>query len=97
MAAGIHNALTGVEGVSTRGFGHGLPGAGGGPGSTPFASCLDEVVPVDHARRIFETAKHPKSYISLDDAGHLLTRAADARYAATVIAAWAARYITESG
>jgi len=55
------------------------------------------VVPVDHARRIFETAKHPKSYISLDDAGHLLTRAADARYAATVIAAWAARYITESG
>ncbi|MBK5937490.1 MAG: alpha/beta hydrolase [Halorhodospira halophila] len=58
---------------------------------------LDEVVPVDHARRIFETAKHPKSYISLDDADHLLTRAADARYAATVIAAWAARYITEPG
>ncbi|ABM61196.1 alpha/beta hydrolase family protein [Halorhodospira halophila] len=57
---------------------------------------LDEVVPVREARRIFETAKHPKSYISLDDADHLLTRAADARYAATLIAAWAARYLPEA-
>lgn len=57
---------------------------------------LDDVVPVENARRIFEAAKHPKSYISLDDADHLLTRASDARYAATVIAAWAARYLSES-
>lgn len=56
---------------------------------------MDDVVPVDNARRIFETAKHPKSYVSLDDADHLLTRASDARYAATVIAAWAARYLPE--
>lgn len=56
---------------------------------------LDQTVGVDNARRIFETAKHPKSFISLDNADHLLTRPADARYAATVIAAWAARYLPE--
>lgn len=56
---------------------------------------FDDVVPVDDARRIFEAAKHPKSYISLDDADHLLKQPADARYAATVIAAWAARYLPE--
>ncbi len=57
---------------------------------------LDQIVPVDNARRIFEAAKHPKSYISLDDADHLLTKPGDARYAATVIAAWAARYLDEA-
>ncbi|PWG64635.1 bifunctional alpha/beta hydrolase/OsmC family protein [Spiribacter halobius] len=55
----------------------------------------DRIVGVDHARRIFEAAKHPKSYVSLDDADHLLTRSADADYAAGVIAAWAARYLPE--
>ena len=55
----------------------------------------DEVVGIDNARRIFETAKHPKSFVSLDDADHLLTRQADARYAATLIAAWAARYLPD--
>ncbi|MDN3516443.1 alpha/beta fold hydrolase [Aquisalimonas lutea] len=56
---------------------------------------LDRTVDIDNARRIFETAKHPKSFVSLDSADHLLSDPADARYAATVIAAWAARYLPE--
>jgi putative redox protein len=53
----------------------------------------DEVVGIDHATRIFLAARHPRSFVSLDDADHLLTRTADAEYAASVIAAWAARYM----
>jgi putative redox protein len=53
----------------------------------------DEVVGVDHATRIFLAARHPRSFVSLDDADHLLTRPADAEYVASVIAAWAARYL----
>jgi uncharacterized OsmC-like protein/pimeloyl-ACP methyl ester carboxylesterase len=56
-------------------------------------SPVDEVVSVDHARRIFDAARHPKSFVSLDDADHLLTRERDSRYAGRVIAAWAARYL----
>jgi len=41
----------------------------------------------------FTAAKHPKSFISLDDADHLLTRRADAIYVANMIAAWSQRYI----
>jgi len=57
---------------------------------------LDRVVDVDNARRLFEAALHPKSFVALDGADHLLTRAEDARYAAGVIAAWAARYLPTS-
>ena len=53
----------------------------------------DAVVSVDSAAQIFTAAKHPKSYVSLDDADHLITKATDAEYAADVIATWAARYI----
>lgn len=53
----------------------------------------DTVVSVDHASAIFLAAKHPKSFVSLDTADHLLTRREDARYAASVLAAWAARYL----
>jgi putative redox protein len=53
----------------------------------------DKVVGVDNARRIFEQALHPKSFVSLDDADHLLSREADARFAAGIIAAWAGRYL----
>ena len=53
----------------------------------------DQVVGIDHARRIFVAAKHPKSYLSLDDADHALSRPADAEYAATVLAAWAERFV----
>jgi len=56
----------------------------------------DTVVKIDNARHLFEAALHPKSFVSLDGADHLLTRAADARYAAHVIAAWAARYLPEA-
>lgn len=54
---------------------------------------LDETVGIDNATELFKAAKHPKSFISLDDADHLLTRPADAQYAASVIAAWASRFI----
>ncbi|MHB8765490.1 MAG: bifunctional alpha/beta hydrolase/OsmC family protein, partial [Deferrisomatales bacterium] len=56
-------------------------------------SPADAVVPIDHARRLYQAARHPKSFVSLDDAGHLLDREADARYAAEVIVAWASRYL----
>ena len=55
----------------------------------------DEVVGVDNARRIFDGARHPKSFVSLDGADHLLTRRADAEYAASVLAAWVSRYLPE--
>ena len=57
-------------------------------------SPADQVVNIDEARRLFEAARHPKSFVSLDDADHLLSSAADAEYAADVIAAWASRYLT---
>jgi putative redox protein len=53
----------------------------------------DEIVPIDEARKIYETARHPKSFLSLDDADHLLTRPADSEFAARVLAAWASRYV----
>lgn len=53
----------------------------------------DEIVGIDNAGKIFAAARHPKSFVSLDDADHLLSDPADARYAAGVIAAWATRYI----
>ncbi|MEM7052550.1 MAG: bifunctional alpha/beta hydrolase/OsmC family protein [Acidobacteriota bacterium] len=56
-------------------------------------SPIDRIVGVEHARRIFEAARHPKSFVSLDDADHLLRREADARYAGEVLAAWAARFV----
>ena len=62
-----------------------------------FHSPVDEIVDIDHARRIFELAKHPKSFVSLDNADHLLTREADARYVAEVLAAWAGRYVSDPG
>ena len=54
---------------------------------------FDDVVGIDNASDIFVTAKHPKSFISLDNADHLLSREEDGEYAAAVIAAWASRYI----
>ncbi|WP_158964676.1 bifunctional alpha/beta hydrolase/OsmC family protein [Chachezhania sediminis] len=54
---------------------------------------LDETVGIDNATRIFVAAKHPKSFVTLDDADHLLDDPADADYAAAVIAAWCSRYV----
>jgi putative redox protein len=56
-------------------------------------SPVDAVVGVENASEIFLAAKHPKSFVSLDSADHLLSRNEDADYAATVIAAWAGRYL----
>ncbi|MCP3442620.1 bifunctional alpha/beta hydrolase/OsmC family protein [Bradyrhizobium sp. CCGUVB14] len=56
-------------------------------------SPVDDTVGIDNATKIFVAAKHPKSFVSLDHADHLLTKPADALYAADVIAAWASRYI----
>ncbi len=53
----------------------------------------DTTVNIDNAARIFTAAKHPKSFVSLDTADHLLTGKADAVYVASVLAAWASRYI----
>jgi putative redox protein len=54
---------------------------------------LDNVVSIDNAAQIFKTAKHPKSFVTLDDADHLISRKEDAAYAARVIVAWVSRYI----
>lgn len=59
-------------------------------------SPLDQIVGIDHAARIYAAAKHPKSYVSLDHADHLLSDPADAAYAARVIAAWASRYLPDA-
>ncbi len=53
----------------------------------------DAVVGIENAGKIFSAAKHPKSFVTLDEADHLITRAEDAEYAAQVIVAWAARYL----
>jgi len=58
-----------------------------------FHSPRDAVVDIENASRIFLAAKHPKSFVSLDRADHLLTQREDAAYAAGVLAAWAARYL----
>ena len=54
---------------------------------------LDSTVSIDNAAGIFMAAKHPKSFVTLDDADHLVSKNADAEYAAEVIAAWAGRYL----
>jgi len=60
-----------------------------------FHSPQDNIVSIDDAREIFIAARHPKSFVSLDGADHLLGRRSDARYVANVLAAWASRYLPE--
>ncbi len=54
---------------------------------------LDSTVGIENATRIFLAARHPKSFVTLDDADHLISRPEDAEYAAEVIASWASRYL----
>jgi len=54
---------------------------------------LDNVVEIDNAAELFVAAKHPKSFVSLDSADHLLSREADSRYAGQLLASWASRYL----
>ncbi len=56
-------------------------------------SPIDNVVGIEHAARLYEAARHPKSFVSLDGADHLLTRREDAEYAARIIAVWAERFV----
>lgn len=56
-------------------------------------SPLDTVVDIDNASSLFVAAKHPKSFVSLDNADHLLSREDDSRYAGQTIAAWASHYL----
>ncbi len=55
----------------------------------------DQTVGVDHATRLFTAARHPKSFVSLDDADHLITDRTAANFAAAIIAGWAERYLPE--
>jgi uncharacterized OsmC-like protein len=61
-----------------------------------FHSPLDTTVDIDNATQIFLAAKHPKSFVSLDKADHLLTRKVDSDYVAAVLAAWAGRYMGDT-
>lgn len=56
----------------------------------------DDIVGIDNARRIFEAAQHPKSFVSLDGADHLLTRHEDAAFVADVVSAWYGRHLARS-
>ena len=56
-------------------------------------SPMDSTVSIAEAEKIYKDAKHPKSFVSLDNADHLVSNKADAEYIATTIAAWASRYI----
>ena len=58
-----------------------------------FHSPTDDTVGIDNATRLFVAAKHPKSFISLTGADHLLTQRRDAVYVADMIAAWATRFL----
>jgi len=57
---------------------------------------LDNIVEIDNASALFGAAKHPKSFVSLDSADHLLSKESDSSYAGRVLAAWASRYLPES-
>ncbi len=59
-----------------------------------FHSPIDQTVSIKEAEKIYLNAKHPKSFVSLDNADHLLSKIEDAEYVATTITAWASRYIT---
>lgn len=59
-----------------------------------FHSPLDNLVSIDEAAKIYDAAKHPKSFISLDKADHLLSDKKDSEYVAETLAAWAGRYVS---
>ena len=58
-----------------------------------FHSPTDDTVDIDNANHIFAAAKHPKSFISLAGADHLLSKASDAAYVARLISSWADHYL----
>ena len=58
-----------------------------------FHSPIDQTVSIDEAAKIYTAAKHPKSFVSLDKADHLLSKREDSEYVSEVIASWAGRYL----
>ncbi len=60
-----------------------------------FHAPSDEVVSVEHAKILYQAARHPKNFISIDQGNHMLTRPQDAEFVANVLGAWAKRYIEE--
>ncbi len=58
-------------------------------------SPIDQTVGIENATQIFVAAKHPKSFVSLDNADHLVTHDKDADFVASIISAWAIRYISD--
>ena len=56
---------------------------------------FDDIVSIREAEKIYQAASHPKSFVSLDDADHLLSRNSDAEYVAGIIASWSARFLNE--
>lgn len=58
-----------------------------------FHSPVDNTVGIENAAGIFKQARHPKSFISLDHADHLLTNEDDSKYVGTMLATWAAKYL----
>lgn len=60
-----------------------------------FHSPIDRTVGIDNAAKIYEAARHPKSFVSLDEADHLLLEARDSRFVGSVLGVWARRYLDE--
>ena len=58
-----------------------------------FHSPVDTIVSIENARAIYESAKHPKSFVSIDGANHMLDNPEDAQFVAATLAAWASRYL----
>lgn len=61
-----------------------------------FHAPRDEIVGIESAEAIFKAAKHPKSFVSLDDADHMLSRRDDAHWVAGVLSAWVGRYLSRA-
>ena len=62
-----------------------------------YHSPTDNIVGIDQARMLYDSAKHPKSFIALDSADHLLTNPDDAQFVADTLVAWVGRYLEEQG
>ena len=61
-----------------------------------FHAPEDQTVGIENAVAIYQATRHPKSFVSLDSANHLLTRRGDAVFLADMLAVWLRRYLTES-
>ncbi len=61
-----------------------------------FHSPTDDVVGIEHAKSIYESAKHPKSFVSLEGADHFLSNPEDSEFVSRMLSSWAERYVTPS-